>query len=70
MVCPANSRASIKNDFWDSNLEPEHIYDDLTIDSLIDEYTLIEHDSEQGLRSLIILDDVQKSLKGDCEKFL
>ena len=70
LFCPANSRASIKNDFWDSNLEPEHIYDDLTIDSLIDAYTLIEHDSEQGLRSLIILDDVQKSLKGDCEKFL
>ncbi len=50
--------------------DAEHIYDDLTIDSLIDAYTLIEHDSEQGLRSLIILDDVQKSLKGDCEKFL
>ena len=70
LFCSANSRASIKNHFWDSNLEPEHIYDDLTIDSLIDAYTLIEHDSEQGLRSLIILDDVQKSLKGDCEKFL
>ena len=70
LFCPANSRQSIKNDFWDSNLESEQIYDDLNIDSLIDVYSKIEEDAKNNLRSLIILDDVQKSLKGDCEKFL
>ena len=70
MFCPPNSRSSIKNDFWDSNLDPEQIYDDLTIDTLIDAYAKIEEDSKQNFRSLIILDDVQKSLKGDCEKLL
>ena len=30
----------------------------------------MEQDSKENFRSLIILDDVQKSLKGDCEKLL
>ena len=68
--CPVNSRSSIKDDFWENNLEEEQIYDDLTIDNLIDAYSKIEQDSLQGFKSLIILDDVQKNLKGDCEKFL
>ena len=70
LFCPANSRSSIKDDFWENNLEEEQIYDDLTIDNLIDAYSKIEQDSLQGFKSLIILDDVQKNLKGDCEKFL
>ena len=69
LFCPANSRSSIKDDFWENNLEEEQIYDDLTIDNLIDAYSKIEQDSLQGFKSLIILDDVQKNLKGDCEKF-
>jgi len=70
LFCPANSRSSIKDDFWENNLEEEQIYDDLTIDNLIDAYSKIEQDSLQGFKTLIILDDVQKNLKGDCEKFL
>jgi GTPase SAR1 family protein len=70
LFCPANSRSSIKDDFWENNLEEEQIYDDLTIDNLIDAYSKIEQDSLQGFKSLIILDDVQKNLKGDFEKFL
>jgi GTPase SAR1 family protein len=70
LFCPANSRSSIKDDFWEKNLEDEQIYDDLTIDNLIDVYSKIEQDALQGFKSLIILDDVQKNLKGDCEKFL
>ena len=70
LFCPANSRSSIKDDFWENNLEAEQIYDDLTIDNLIDVYSKIEQDALQGFKSLIILDDVQKNLKGDCEKFL
>ncbi len=70
LFCPANSRSSIKDDFWENNLEEEQIYDDLNIDNLIDAYSKIEQDSLLGFKSLIILDDVQKNLKGDCEKFL
>jgi len=70
LFCPANSRSSMKDDFWENNLEEEQIYDDLTIDNLIDAYSKIEQDSLLGFKSLIILDDVQKNLKGDCEKFL
>ena len=70
LFCPANSRSSIKDDFWENNLEEEQIYDDLTIDNLIDAYSKIEQDSLQGFKSLIILDDVQKNLKGDCEILL
>jgi len=70
LFCPANSRASIKNDFWDMNLDESAIYDDLNLDNLIDVYAKIEQDAQLNLKSLIILDDVQKNLKGDCEKFL
>ncbi len=69
LFCPANSRSSILDDSWENNLEEEQIYDDLTIDNLIDAYSKIEQDSLQGFKSLIILDDVQKNLKGDCENF-
>lgn len=70
LFCPSNSRSSIKDDFWENNLETEQIYDDLNIDNLIDAYSKIELDSDNNFKSLIILDDVQKNLKGDCEKLL
>jgi hypothetical protein len=70
LFCPSNSRLSIKNDFWGSNLDEEYIYDDLTMDNLIDAFAKIEIDTDKNLKSLIILDDVQKNLKGDCEKLL
>ena len=70
LFCPRNSRSSIKDDFWENNLETEQIYDDLNIDNLIDAYSKIEIDSDNNFKSLIILDDVQKNLKGDCEKLL
>ena len=56
--------------FWENNLETEQIYDDLNIDNLIDAYSKIELDADNNFKSLIILDDVQKNLKGDCEKLL
>ena len=70
LFCPSNSISSIKDDFWENNLETEQIYDDLNIDNLIDAYSKIEIDSDNNFKSLIILDDVQKNLKGDCEKLL
>jgi hypothetical protein len=58
-----NSRDSIKGSFFDKQLPPEQIYDDLTIDTLNDVYEKIKQDAEEGYKSLIILDDVQKSMK-------
>lgn len=58
-----NSRDSIKGSFFDKQLPPEQIYDELTIDTLNDVYEKIKQDAEEGYKSLIILDDVQKSMK-------
>jgi len=68
LFCPSNSRASIKNDFWGSNLSDDNIFDDLTLDSLIDVYDKTMESATNDFRTLIIFDDVQKQLKGDCEK--
>lgn len=70
LFCPPNSRASIKNDFWGSNLPPENIYDDLNLNNLQEVYQIAETEASEGFKTLIVLDDVQKYLKGDCEKFL
>lgn len=69
LFCPANSRASIKNDFW--SILPDHqIYDDLTEETLQDAYNVAQQNAAEGLKTLIVLDDVQKALKGECEKLL
>lgn len=70
LFCPANSRASIKNDFWGANLPEENIFDDLNLESLQYVYDVAENDAHEDFKTLIVLDDVQKFLKGDCEKFL
>lgn len=69
LFCPPNSRASIKNDFW-SVLPDEQIYDELTIENLQEAYQTAEANAAEGFRTLIVLDDVQKALKGECEKLL
>ena len=67
LFCPPNSRASIKNDFWGENLPEEQIYDELNLENLQNVYDL----AQEGFKSLIILDDVQKYLKDiDIQKFL
>jgi GTPase SAR1 family protein len=66
-----NSRDSIKGSFFDKQLPPEQIFDELNIDNLNEVYDRIKEDSDEGYRSLIILDDVQKQLKDkDVEKQL
>jgi len=70
LFCPPNSRASIKDDFWGENLPEEQIYDDLNIDTLAEAYATAEANASEGFRTLIVLDDVQSKLKGDCEKML
>ena len=70
LFCPPNSRASIKDDFWGNNLEPQNIYDELNLQNLQEVYQMAEDDAQEGFKTLIVLDDVQKFLKGDCEKYL
>jgi energy-coupling factor transporter ATP-binding protein EcfA2 len=70
LFCPANSRASIANDFWSQNLPDEQIYDDLNLDNLAEAYAIAEANASEGFRTLIVLDDVQSKLKGECEKML
>lgn len=69
LFCPANSRASIKNDFW--SILPDHqIYDELTEETLQDAFNVAQENALGGFKTLIVLDDVQKALKGECEKLL
>lgn len=69
LFCPPNSRASIKNDFW-SILPENQIYDELNIDNLNDAYQIAQDNAQEGYKTLIVLDDVQKNLKGESEKLL
>ena len=70
LFCPPNSRGSISDNFWAKNLDEEDIYDELTLDNLQDAYDLAQANRDEGLRTLIIFDDVQKQMKGECEKLL
>jgi hypothetical protein len=67
---PPNSRQSIKSDFWGSNLDEDNIYDDLTLENLYEAYNKAQMNAEEGYKTLIILDDVQKNLKGENENLL
>jgi GTPase SAR1 family protein len=58
-----NSRDSIKGGFFDKKIPPENIFDELTIEYLDEVYNRIKEDADEGYRSLIIMDDVQKQLK-------
>lgn len=69
LFCPPNSRASIKNDFW-SILPENQIYDELNIDNLNEAYQIAQDNAQEGYKTLIVLDDVQKNLKGESEKLL
>ena len=63
LFCPVNSRASVKNDFWNKNLPEEQIYDDLTLENLTSAYNLAQENAQEGFKTLIIMDDVQSALK-------
>lgn len=70
LFCPPNSRGSINDDFWGKNLEDEDIYDELNFENLQEAYDIAEANRDEGLRTLIIFDDTQKQMKGECEKLL
>lgn len=63
LVMGKNSRDSIKGSFFDTKLNPERIYDELNYENLSIIYENIQNDSSKGMRSLLILDDVQAQLK-------
>lgn len=60
---PPNSRQSIKDTFFDKNLPAEQIMDELDLESLETVYDSCRANADDGFRTLIIMDDVQKSLK-------
>jgi len=71
LFCPPNSRASIKDDFWAKNLPEEQVYDELTVEALQDAYDVSQMNAQEGYKTLIILDDVQKYLKeNEVQKLL
>ena len=70
LFCPPNSRASINGDFWAKNLDDDDIYDELSLSNLEEAYIKAEANAAEGLKTLIILDDVQAALKGENEKIL
>jgi energy-coupling factor transporter ATP-binding protein EcfA2 len=70
LFCPPNSRGSINNDFWGKNLEEGDIYDELNLDNLQEAYDIAQANRDEGLKTLILFDDVQKAMKGECEKLL
>lgn len=70
LFCPPNSRGSINNDFWGKNLDDTDIYDELNFENLQEVYDIAQANRDEGLRTLVIFDDVQKQMKGECEKLL
>ena len=60
---PQTSRNSLDNNIFDKHLPLEQIYDELTLSNINDLYEKIKENSENGFKSLVIYDDVQKSLK-------
>jgi hypothetical protein len=62
-----NSRDSIKGSFFDKNIGKDQIYDELNVENLNEVYAKIKEDAEEGYKSLIVFDDVQKQMKGECE---
>jgi len=60
---PHSSRKSLKNNIFDKYLDPSQIYEELNSETINDLYTKLKNNSEEGHRSLVIFDDVQKALK-------
>ena len=60
---PETSRASLDNNIFEKNLPEDQIYDELTLENIIELYEKLKENSSNGYKSLVIYDDVQKSLK-------
>jgi len=65
-----NSRDSIKGSFFDKQIPKDQIYDELNMLSWSNMMERVKQDAEDGYKSLVILDDVQRDLKGEVQKDL
>lgn len=63
VVMPKASRASLKNNVFDKYLDEDHLYDALTEEAIDLITAQVERNAEEGLQTLLILDDVASSLK-------
>jgi len=63
LISPSTSRQSIENNFFDKKINPNDIFDELTIETLENINEMTKENSDQGKTSLIIIDDQQKALK-------
>ena len=57
------SRNSLSENIFDKNLDPSHIYEDLNVESINEVYDQLKANSKNEEWSLLIMDDVQDSLK-------
>lgn len=65
LFMPYNSRQSIKDKFFDKNLDESQIYDELDYESLEKVYNECQENARKGLFTLIIFDDVQRAFRED-----
>lgn len=66
-----NSRRSIKGSFFENEIPPDQIFDELNIDNLKNVFERIKYDANEGYKSLIIFDDMQAAMKdNEIEKLL
>ena len=61
---PYTSRKSIKNNIFDV-LPDDQLFEELNYENICYVYEELKENSENGLKSLIIFDDVQKALRDD-----
>ena len=60
---PEGSRASIENDVFGKHLPPEQVFTDLTVENITQLYQDLQKNAKEGWYSLVIIDDLQTSLK-------
>ena len=60
---PHSSRKSLNNNIFDKHLKEDQIYEELNEQNINELYSKLKNNSEDGYRSLVIFDDVQKALK-------
>ena len=63
VVMPRASRNSLKNNIFDKYLDADSLYDSLSEEAIDIITSMIERNAEEGLHTLLILDDVASSLK-------
>jgi len=69
MFIPPNSMASVKNSIF-HDLPEEQIISELTLQTLQEQFALVEEIAQKGKNTCIIFDDVQQFYKGETEHLL